>query len=295
MKLLTSLMAATLVLFVSGCNDDSETKVDEQTPTPLTQEQASSALNVINALGFSGLTSTLANPLSDLNQAKSQQITASAVEDELPYITTKSCPISGTVDIEGSVSSTTFSLFNQYRDCETLPGFFVNGTSVSKGVFENNILDINTTANNLTVTKGNTDFLLTSDIKMLFDYNSNKAVVTLDGENSLIEHYEDFSVQYDLNFYDLNVIQYWVNNTMSIEGEISIYLESCIDNFINIQTEEVLVPQDGIFTSGILIMNETTYEFLDDGSVNVDFYGYNFNTTQGIEAICPSEFYYEFY
>ncbi len=295
MKLLTSLVTAALVLFVSGCNDSSDTKADKPVSTPMTQEQASSALNIINSLGFSGLTSTLANPLSDLSGAKSQQITASAPDTELPYISTKPCPISGSVDIEGSASTTTFSVFNQYHDCETLPGFVVNGTNLSSGGFKNYILDVNTTANNFTVTKGDTDFVLTSDIKMLFDYNAKKAKITLNGENSLIENYEGFQAQYDINFYDLNVTQNWVDNTMSIDGEISIFFESCIDNYIYIQTEEPLVPQDGIFTSGTLLINDAVYEFLDDGSVNVDVYGYNFNTIQGVEAICPFEFYYEFY
>lgn len=300
MKLITSLATTVfLLLFVTGCNEYSDTKQKETTLTPMTPEVASRALGTIDSLDLSTLAPALTQALSSVDiSSNSINFTPYITEDDttrIPYSVTKECPVSGSVEIEGWVTlSKEFNVTNSYLDCETLDGMFVNGTNRSFGQLEGSKLLVDTSENKITVTKGNMKYYFYSEIKMVFDYAKLTSIITLNGLSSILEFFDNSMFEHPITFHNFNITQYFSNTNLSISGEIEIYIESCVDNYIYIDTEEPLVPQDGIFTSGILLVNDATYEFLPDGSVNINMLDeFNFNITQGAEAICPSEFYFK--
>ncbi len=301
MKLITSLMTAALVLFTSGCNDDSEIEKKESL-TPLTQETAQQTINALNMLSINTIAPSLASSVSSAPETSSiQQISPSIAEGiDCPTVTIdKDCPVSGVVSISGCILPTEFDVSNYYSKCETLPGIFVNGSNHSFGELLDGKLHVNTDGNDINVTKGNTEFILNSDIAMLLDYQANSINIQLNGNGSVKETYPDyeFVAEYSLDFYDFNITQNLTDNTMILHGEFSIYLESCVDSSVYIETEVPLVAdENGIFTSGALLLNDAYYEFNEDGTVDISYNDYfNFTYQQGVEAVCPSEFYYELF
>ncbi len=299
MKLITSLTTTVfLLLFVTGCNEYSAEQ-EESTLTPMTTEVASRALGTIDALDLSTLTPALTQALSTVDiSSNSISFTPSSAEDDntthIPYSVTRECPVSGNVKIEGWVTlSKEFNVSNSYLECETLDGIFVNGTNRSFGQLEGSRLLVDTSENKITVTKGNMKYFFYSEIKMVFDYTELTSIITFNGLNSILEVIDSSMFEHPVTFHNFNVTQYFSDNSFSISGEIEIYLQNCIDNYIYINTEEPLVPQEGIFTSGTLLINDAVYEFLEDGSVNINISDeLNLNLQQGVEAICPSEFYF---
>ncbi len=303
MKVLTSLVTVFFVGFsLVGCQDGSDVEKKESL-TPLTQEGAQRTINALNMLSINTIAPSLVSSVpSDATSSSMQQITPS-IPDGVSCLTVmidKDCPISGKVSVSGCILPTEFDVTNYYAQCETLPGIFVNGTNHSFGELVDGKLHVNTDENDIKVTKGNTEFFLRSDIVMLFDYRAHTVNIQLNGTNTVTERYPDlegYLAEYALDFYDFNITQNLTNNTMVLSGELSLYLESCVDSSIYIDTEVPLVADErGIFTSGALLLNDAYYEFNDDGTVDIS-YGdyYNFTYQQGLEAVCPYEFFEELY
>ncbi len=300
MKLVISLTASVfLLLFIVGCNKYSDTTNEETTLTPMTAEVASRTLGTINSLELSTLTSALTQALSTVElSSRSVNFTPFITEDDnasrIPYSVTRQCPVSGSVHIDGWITLLKdFNVTNTYSECETLDGIFVNGTNRSFGHLKGSQLLVDTSENKITVTKGTMKYYFYSEISMVFDYAKLTSTITFNGLNSILEFFDNSMLEHPITFHNFHVTQYFSDKSLSISGEIEIYLQSCIDNYIDIQTQEPLVPQDGIFTSGTLLINDAVYEFLEDGSVNINLPDeLNLNMAQGVEAICPSEFYF---
>jgi len=267
MKILLSI-SLLFGLFFLGCNNN--TSIQETPKGQITTAaQAQQAISYLNSMNLNLIAGGLTQSIPAAESSSPSKVSALAADSEgEPYNITRDCKISGTADTNGTkLSATHYHVYNTFRQCEEFPALVVDGLNTVDADFQNNVLTAVMTENELQISVRNVGIMIFANtIYFQSDAAFKELNVSLNGDAYLFDDTDEI----EIGFNDFNVSLDTNQSTAIVNGAITFNV--CEPITMKIETlVPVVVAADGSFSSGKLLIDGATFEYLDNNRVLVTF------------------------
>ncbi len=268
MKILLSI-SLLFGLFFLGCNSSTSTQ-EKPKGQITTAAQAQEAISYLNSMNLNLITGGLTQSIPGANSSSPSKVSAQATSDEYPkpYDITRDCKIDGSADTNGTQTSAThYHVYNRFNQCQEFNALIVDGLNTVDADFKDNLLTAVMTENELQISVRNVGIMIFANtIYFQSDAAFKELNVSLNGDAYLFDDTDEI----EIDFNDFNVSLDTNQSTAIVNGAITFNV--CEPKTMKIETlVPVVVAPDGSFSSGKLLIDGATFEYLDDNRVLVTF------------------------
>ena len=265
-----SLIIASLLTGCGGSDSGSSSNVSGEAVSITTKEEAVSAFSAvtsIKSMGSSSFSSTSSDSITD-----SISLSSKRGPSLVPVNETENCTSGGTISYSGDSEITSGDVTITYNNCVESDGTTTNGTQRAVMSMDGNSIDLKMTMTdfkvatltdsstmNMTMT-AETESLTSGimDIKMngTLSYSTTSPII-----DSGTAGYENFHIATKAGGY------------IEVDGKASITSSAypCSNGSYTFETKEDLHASSNGFDSGILEVNNVSFEFNSDGTSTVTF------------------------
>jgi len=238
--------------------------------TPQEAKKAVSTVNSINALSNSGSsTQSYAAP-----SRKSPSLA--------PVNNVEKCIDGGTLSVKGDVARNGVDLKTTYKEC-VKDSMRISGTTLTKGTFGSSEINLSVKMLNMEFKGSSSEITMQATMDMLLNQEQNLIDVSMDGKVT----YSNVIDSGKAGYKNFRVVAQ--DGHLNMSGKVSMESENyaCSNGVYEISTIEELYPYGDGFSDGIMVINGSTFEFNDDGTVTVTFAnGYSSVVEQGSDLVC---------